>query len=257
MKYLKLLPVGNETNPDGELILIDENNKEFKLFFENKTKIRNLDKEQLLGHLTLCKATDKLLVITPRKSDKIIIDKIKDDRIVFYTWSEIADKLNKDFPENILAKQFIEYGKKTGQFEEMGEICYDDIINEIGRRKINFDNKLDTILDYLKQTIETEKKYLFSKDNISITDEWGRKGIEIHGKRIRKTFGQWIFIGYYYDIEDHQIKFKKEGVPEMAIFFDVFEGIENISFKKILDDEDFCEKIKKLTEYGFENKFGW
>jgi len=254
LKNLKLLPVGNNTNPDGELLLIDENNKEFKLLFENKTKIRNLDKEQLLGHLTLCKTDDKLLVITPRKSDKSIIDKIKDKRIVFYTWSEISDKLIKDFSENILVKQFIEYGKITGQFEEMGEIYQEDIINEIGRRKINFDDKLDSILEYLKEKIETEsRKYLLSNENISIMDDWGRKGIEIRGKKKRKTYGQWVFLGYYYNVEDHNIKFKKDGVPEIAIFFDIYEGKENIDLKKILEDDDFCKKIRKLNDYGFEN----
>ena len=252
MANLKLLPIGKSTNPDGEIILIDENNKEFKLLFENKTKIRNLDKEQLKGHLTLCKEDDKLLVITPRKSDKSIIDSIKDKRIVFYTWSEIADKLNKDYYENILAKQFIEYGKITGQFEEMGEIIYEDIVNEIGRQKIKFDHKLDTILEYLKEKLETEQ-YPFSKDNITIVDEWGRKGIEIRGKRVRKTYGQWIFIGYYYDEEDHNIKFKKENVPEIALFFDIYENKENIDINKILEEEDFCKKIKRLNDYGFEN----
>jgi hypothetical protein len=254
LKNLKLLPVGNNTNPDGELLLTDENSKDFKLLFENKTKIRNLDREQLLGHLTLCKTDDKLLVITPRKSDKSIIDKIKDKRIIFYTWSEISDKLNKEYSENILAKQFIEYGKITGQFEEMGEKNYDDIINEIGRQKIKFDDKFDTILSYLKDKLETESgKYFLSKENITIVDEWGRKGIEIRGKKKRKTYGQWIFLGYYYNEEDHNITFKKDNVPEIAIFFDIYEGKENIDIKKILEDEIFCEKIKKLKNYGFEN----
>jgi hypothetical protein len=109
-------------------------------------------------------------------------------------------------------------------------------------------------LEYLKGIIETESgKYFLSNENIVITDKWGRKGIEIRGKRKRKTFGQWIFLGYYYDSEDHNIKFKKDDVPEIAIFFDIYEGKENIDLNKILEDDDFCKKIKKLKDYGFEN----
>ena len=59
LKNIKLLPVGLTTNPDGEILLTDNNNEEFKLLFENKTKIRKLDKNQIIGHLALCSADDK------------------------------------------------------------------------------------------------------------------------------------------------------------------------------------------------------
>jgi hypothetical protein len=256
LKSIRLLPVGNGTNPDGELILIDANNDEFKLLFENKTKIRKLDKNQLEGHLTLCKTYDKLLVITPRKSDKSIIDEIKNNKIVFFTWSEIASKLNKDFSENIIAKQFVEYGKISGQFEELGEILHSDILNEIEKFKVNFDNKMDNILRFLKEKFETDK-YLFSKENIKYDDsgDYGRWGIEIFGKRKRKTYAQWIFVGYYYNTEDHGIEFRKIGIPEIAIFFDVYyeQEIDPEKLNKILDDKEFCNKIKSLTKYGFEH----
>ena len=256
LKYLKPLPVGNNTNPDGELIFIDENNNEFKLFFENKTKIRNLSKEQLKGHLTLCKSNDVLLVITPRKTDKIMVEEIKDKRIIFYTWSEIADNLRNSFPDNILAKQFIEYGKITGQFEELGEINFDDILVEIGTQRVKFNEKMESILLNLHENLEAGNS-LFSNENLTIEDEdeYGRWGIGIHGKRKRKLFDQWVFIGYYYNTNDHGIDFKKEGVPEIAIFFDVLYNKEtnDENLNKILSDIDFCKKIKDLKKYGFEN----
>ena len=252
LKNIKLLPVGNNTNPDGELLLIDEDNKEFKLLFENKTKIRQLNKEQIIGHLELCNKNDKLLVITPRKHDKSIIDEIKDknNRIIFYTWSEIASELNKNFPDDKIVQQFIEFGNISGQFEELGEITRDDILNEIEKWKVKFDDKMDTIFRYLKDKFKTEK-YPFSKNNIEYDDsgDYGRWGIEIHGKRKNKTYSQVLFIGYYYETKDHGINFLKEDIPEIVMFFDIDENKKG----KVLEDKDFCEKIKKLKKYGFEN----
>jgi len=257
LKYMKLLPVGNNSNPDGELIFINENDVEFKLYFENKTKIRKLDKEQLLNHLTLCKQNDKLLVITPRKHDKIIIDEIKNKNIIFFTWQEIATELKNKYGDNIIVKQFIEYGNISGQFEELSEINRYDIINEIEKFKVKFDEKMGNILHTLKDKFETEK-YKFSQENICIddSDKYGRWGIEIYGKRKRKTYGQCIFIGYYYNTENHGINFKKDEIPEIVIFFDIYWDKDEINeemMDKIIKDEYLCNGIKKLSKYDFEN----
>lgn len=251
LKNIKLLPVGLTTNPDGEILLTDNNNEEFKLLFENKTKIRKLDKNQIIGHLALCSADDKLLVVTPRKSDANIINDIDDSRIIFITWSEIATELYKNYSNNIIAQQFVEYGKISGQFEELGELTQYDVDIYTKYLKINFDNRLNTILSYFKDDFICHKYSIpFDKSDVELKDYgWGRNGIEIgRKKRESRSYGQCFFIGYYYNTSDHKIKLKKD-VPEIAIFFDTLPGYKD----KLKNDAEFCQMLSQLETVGFEN----
>ncbi|HMT94981.1 MAG TPA: hypothetical protein PKD81_18525 [Thiolinea sp.] len=247
---IKLLPVGDSTNPDGKLILENKNNEKFNLFFENKTKIRNLSKDQLLGHLELCEGNDKLLVITPRKSDSILIAEINSSRIIFYTWQEIATFLNKSFSKEKIIQQFVDYGERTGHFEELSEITIDDARIHWQALAYKFDIRMNSILNYIKDDFDFGNYGItINKKDMRINNDWGRHGMEIgYNDRDNKTWGQWIFVGYYYDTVDHSLAFKKKEA-EIVIFFDVDPDQK----KSLLEDKEFAEKIELLSQHGFES----
>lgn len=247
---IKLLPVGNTTNPDGKLTLENKNGEKFNLFFENKTKIRGLCKEQLLGHLDLCENNDKLLVITPRKSDKSLIEEIKSNRIIFYTWQEFATFLKNNFPKEKIVQQFINYGEVTGHFEELNEIAIEDARIHWMAQQYKFDSRMLSILNYVKDDFDFKKTGInINSKNIKVEDnDWGRLGMEIgFNESKNKTWGQWHFIGYYYNTDDHSIPFKKKE-PEIAIFFEVEQNLRS----SLLEDKDFVEKLEELKKYEFE-----
>jgi len=248
---MRVLPVGHSTNPDGEISLVKQDGTEFKLLFENKTKIRGLDKGQLLGHLELCLPHDRLLVVTPRKSDLRIVHEIHDERIVFHTWGEVATELLSNHPSNPLVVQFIEYGRISGQFEELGEIAHYDIETYIQSLSVRFEHRMNTILAYLFEDISSAESSLPVPENdIWFGDKtWGRHGIEIGERTCQtRTYGQWYFIGYYHDPTDHGIPFKK-GIPEIALFFDVKPDLR----PALVADAPFCNAVRALVDLGFEH----
>ncbi len=241
---------GGESNPDGSFDLKKQNGDTVTVFFENKTKRRGLGVQQIESHLNWCKEGDLLLVVTPRKSDIEIIRSIQNDKVKFYTWSEVATRLKS--LENEITEQFIEYGRLSGEFEELGEIHKSDIDAYCEYIKTNFDNKLNNILNNFHYEVDL-KKYGF---NIGKRQDyrWGRRGTEfINGDyfgfdETKYTFGQFWTMGFYYDPKDHGIPFKKD-VPEIAFFFDI-----NPEKKPLIQKDTAFRKIAdSLKEVGFES----
>ncbi|MBK8567386.1 MAG: hypothetical protein IPN76_29720 [Saprospiraceae bacterium] len=220
------------------------------VYFENKTKRRGLGISQLQSHLNWCKDGDLLLVLTPRKSDIEIIKSLQNDRIKFFTWSEVATWLKS--LENEIVGQFIEYGRLSGEFEELGEILRDDIAIYCEFLKTNFDGKLNNILESFHYQVDL-KVYGFNI-NKRQNSRWGRKGTEfINGDYEsvdfeKYQFGQFWTICYYHDTYDHRIPFKND-LPEIAFFFDI-----NPKKKSVLQmDGDFIIIMNSLKELGFES----
>jgi hypothetical protein len=237
---------GGKSNPDGCITLRNREKNSIKIYIESKTNRRGVAKEQLVLHLEWLNSGDKLLVITPRLSDKNIIKEINNDDIIFKTWSEISEYL-KNNVKDIVVEQFIEYGKLTGEFDEFGEITYTEIKIFVENLKLNFEKKIGSIFCNFSFEYDFTSKGLTKIDPV-YSDNWGRKGVELNFKNEITSYGQWWAISYYYNIKDHGIRFKKD-VPEIIFFFDVDPKKVGV----LKNDEKFVDIIKKLENAGFES----
>ncbi|HZK07549.1 MAG TPA: hypothetical protein VFC92_05065 [Bacteroidales bacterium] len=245
---IKTVYGGGETNPDGSFDIKLSNAKQITVFYENKTNRRGLDADQLIGHLKQCSESDLLLVTSPRKSDIEIVKEIGDPRIVFRTWQEISLYLKKNFQDNPIVQQFVEYGKKSGEFDELGEIYSEEIQIYCEYLKINFDLKISSIFQNFIHDIDFSK-FGFNNIKLHYSDAWGRKGAEISLKNTdNSTYEQFGAICLYYDIDDHGIIFKKN-LPELAFFFDIDPEHKNL----LQIDNEFKEIKNNLVADGFES----
>ena len=241
---------GGESNPDGSFDLRKQNGDIVTVFFENKTKRRGLTAQQLELHLNWCKEDDLLLVVTPRKSDIDTIRNLQNDKVKFFTWSEVASQLKS--LENEIADQFIEYGRLSGEFEELGEIHKSDIDTYCEYIKTNFDNNLNNILNDFNNKIDL-RKYGF-KTAKRYNTQGGRRGTEFinddyfNMDETKYTYGQFWTMGFYHDTKDHGIPFKKN-VPEIAFFFDINPEKKSL----IQQDKAFREIMDSLKKLGFES----
>ena len=189
-----------------------------------------------------------LLVITSRGSDKGSIDSLNkqyDNKVVFKTWAQVADKL--EHLPSFMAKQFVEYGKLSGEFEYMNEISSTDI-----DCYCNLPGRMQSILKEVKSNIDfTQYELIPSKS--SWDDKDGRMGHKFFLNK-RNDYGQWFFYGIYYNTKVHQIIFK-EGVPELAFFF----GINPDYRKQLSQNGDFKSALGNLEkldeEIGEKNRF--
>lgn len=248
IKGIKILYGGGETNPDGSFDIKLLDGKQITIFYENKTKRRWLDKNQLIGHLKGRNENDLLLVTSPRKSDIEIIKEIGDQRIILKTWQEISTFLKTNFKENLIVSQFVDYGKKSGEFEELGEIYLDDIKIYCEYLKIDFDKKIENIFRHFIYESNIEKLG-FNNISLHYSDNWGRKGAEITLKdATNKSFGQFGAICVYFDTYDHEINFKKN-IPELVFFFDIDPTHKNL----LQNDKEFKEILDNLIIDGFES----
>jgi len=207
-----------------------------------------LDAEQLKGHLKRCKQTDVLLVTSPRKSDIDIIKEIGDARIIFKTWQEISLFFKNSFQDNPIVLQFVEYGKKSGEFDELGEIYSEDIKVFCEYLKIDFDKKAESIFRNFIHEVELSK-FGFNNVELNFADNWGRKGVEINLKNSQnRTYGQWSAVSIYYDTYDIEMAFKKN-VPDMVFFWEVQPDLKHL----LQSDKEFVEIINSLMLDGFES----
>jgi hypothetical protein len=250
---------GKSGNPDGRIELKTSNGSIVSVYIESKTYRRLVDIDQLFRHLDRLNENDKLLVITPRLSDRKIIKEINNNKIIFKSWNEIASELKKR--NESISNQFIQYGEETGEFEGLGEISTDEIneyiqtiekYNEIklnlDQQKEKFDHKMELIFNNLSFEYNFNEYSIFHKVEPEFHNEYGRMGVELNWSNPGKRYGQWWAISYYYDIEDHQISFENE-IPEICFFFD----LDGNHLHKLQKDKSFRGLLIQLGSNGFEN----
>ena len=245
---IKTVHGGGETNPDGSFRVKLADGQNIKVVYENKTNRRVLSEQQLIGHLKQCDPCDILLVTSPRKSDLEIIRNINDKRIILKTWQEISLFIKSNYANNDIAMQFVEYGKKSGEFDELGEIYLTDLNIYYDYLKINFDKKIESIFRHFLFAFDFNSFGFTTFNNRYFTDGWGRRGIEIKERSNNTSYGQWASISLYYDTEDHNIPFKN-GVPEIAFFFDILPDRK----RQLQDDVEFNQLADRLVAIGFES----
>lgn len=248
VKYIETVYGGGGSNPDGSINIKLLDNKLITVYYENKTNRRGLDPNQLIGHLNMCGENDLLLVTSPRKSDITIIQGINDSRIIFKTWQEISLFLKSNYRENPIILQFVEYGKKSGEFDELGEIYHEEIKLYSEYLKINFDKKIQSIFANYIHDMDFSK-FGFNNLKIQYSDGWGRKGTELFLKNAEDTtYKQFGAISFYYDTTDHQILFKNN-LPELVFFFDI-----NPKYRSLIEDDlEFKLIVDNLILDGFES----
>lgn len=242
---INLVYGGGKSNPDGSIKLKRLDGKLITVYFENKTYRLGLTADQVINHLDYCGEDDLLLIITPRVSDAVLLKSINNSKIKFRTWGDISRFLNKyDSP---IARQFVEYGKLSGEFDELGELSSDDIQQYCSTFKIDFEKKIDNILHRLTGQLDLNM-FGFDVTNRKRQNAWGRNSIEINYKQKGFTYNQWYSIAYYYNTWDHTIQFKND-VPEMAVFFDIDPAYKHL----LQNDPEFIGIVNRLQKYGFEN----
>jgi hypothetical protein len=250
---------GESGNPDGRIELITNDKIKVSVYIESKTYRRGIDTDQLIRHLDRLDKKDKLLVITPRISDKNIVYEMNNEKIIFKTWNEISDKLSKY--NDMVTEQFVKYGEESGEFEGLGEISNQEILdyikikesyNHLGsileEASSKFEHKIDLIFNSLLYEDDFKEILGLKFINTIYYNAWGRMGIEINYKTPGKKYGQWWAISYYYDTDDHEIEFKN-ALPEIAFFFDI--NPEHLN--KLQKDKEFREILRKLCLQGFES----
>lgn len=241
---------GGETNPDGSFDVI-ANGKKITILYENKTNRRKLDPQQLIGHL---KERDKdvlLLVTTPRVTDRKIVEEINDKRIIFKTWGEFATFLTRNYKNDFIISNFVEYGKQSGEFESLCEFSKEDIKTFCGFQKLNFDRKIQEIFKTFIDYFNSDINRLFKKMVFSYKNQWGRCGAEF-GNEKENTYGQFGALSYYFDTYDHGIDFKEDSTPEICFFFDVHADKKY----KLQQDEKVRKIVDDLIPLGFESNLG-
>jgi hypothetical protein len=229
----ELLYGGQESNPDGAFYLSTEGSA-YTVYFENKTFRRKLDPEQIKNHLVnFCpKDSELLLVITTDPSDRKRLRKKQfEDKVFFHTWSEIVTILKElarsteSEKDIFLIDEFVAYGNRTGEFMELASISDKDIADyseylELQERTRNFSGKWRYILESCRESLDSAvRKFPDIASSSSFLDHFGRCGYDYYFKTT--PYGQWLSIGLYYDTYDHQIPFKRQYVPELAIFYDI------------------------------------
>jgi hypothetical protein len=256
VQSLKTVYGGGSSNPDGALVLRMQSGATCEVFIENKTVRLGLSAAQLRAHLDeYCRHSNQyLLVITPRPTDAGIARSISKEKVFFRTWSEIAGKLhelemrtgNHDF----IAAQFVEYGKLSGEFQNM----------------LISDEEVRTYIAYVRSKPEAKLKYLFEKvaselawgkfspfNNVRAKweDNWGRMGLQFEYDH-RPELSTSFFFGVYHDERDHGIPFKADE-PELAFFFDIEPGHQPILERD--RPASFLACLSELEKHGFEQNF--
>jgi hypothetical protein len=185
-------------------------------------------------------------VITPRESDRTIVNEIHNKSIVFITWQDIAGYLEQELPENIIVDEFIEYGNSTGEFTIMKEISESEIEIIANWYKYNIPVRLWYIYNTLSEDIVgLFKEFNINVESVKTADHWGRQGIEIYF--LEPKIGIWAFYGLYYQDTDHKIPFVNKGIPDITLFFDL-----NDEKEKIDGNKDIVLDFKNLEKYGFK-----
>lgn len=259
--HVELLYGGEESNPDGSITLQGPK-ANLTIYFENKTWRRHLDIDQIKRHIQVHMKNlrdCRLLVITAEKEDNSRLAKLKDKRICFMTWHQVAETANKlaskaeeESKDKFLLSEFCEYLETSGEAWRakmpdskliQANAQYLKVLTDRDRFLKECKNLMAAMLDDIKNTFATE---ISSADT---ADHWGRVGNECELKHA--PFEQGLFYGVYYDTANHKIAFKTPYQAEFAVFFDFDkEKRENLALLPKID-----RAISALKRQGFEFNF--
>jgi hypothetical protein len=246
---------GGESNPDGMLSLKGTDEERYSVYIENKTHRLALGHKQLSRHLKkYCTSPNTiLLVITPRIRDVEVINRLgtSKSKVVFRTWSQVANKiaeLNRGLDQpSFVATQFLDYGIRSGEFEDMADLSRDELNHFVQTINSNFRGRAFAILDSVTNDLDYGQ-FGFQDVERKQVDHYGRFGINFTFAR-KNDHSQWMFYGIYYNTSDHGIPFKIQRIPELAFFFD----ISNSERERLLQNPSLIESLRVLSAYGFEN----
>lgn len=251
---------GGEANPDGSIAL-ESSSRTLTIFFENKTRRRQLDLEQIKRHLRvrLGDSDDsRLLVITTNGNDREELDALDDRRVHFMTWhktAELAGDLSQtvDGPKDqLLLAQFSEYLETSDEawrarMPDLKLIEAHAQYLKLAPDHERFMEECRRLMDALRDVASKFEEITDAAPN----EHWGRVGNECDLRDA--PFGQWLFFGIYLHEEDHKIKFKESWQPEFAIFFDI--GAPKKDRERLRKLPTLQRAIPALKNLGFEFNF--
>lgn len=255
---VSLLHGGAAGNPDGSIV-ITHHRAETILFFENKTWRRHLDVDQLQRHLKshLGASGERfLLVVTSERSDRDIVMRLDEPRILFTTWHDLlhfASTVEAQSPKDaFLLTQFAEFLEKSEEAWR-GKMLSPELIAAHTEylRATAADQRFHRECWRLIETLKDDVLRPFATEIASsdMADHWGRIGVECYPPA--QPLGQWFFFGVYSDPSDHRIPFKIDGEPEFAIFWDI-EAVNRPRLGKLPGIDN---AIAGLKQQGFEFNF--
>jgi hypothetical protein len=256
---IMLLYGGGLRNPDGS-VAIRCGGKEIVIFLEIKTWRRQLDIDQIRGHIQTYLTTDQsyLWIITSDKNDRLRLACFKDKRIVFSTWQDIHDRLYQmshtidNSKDKFILEQFVELLETTDDAwmarmisEELIKVHSEHLL--LAEKEQSFRKECSRLMHAIKDDVIRP----FNSEIASgeIQDHYGRLGVECELEK--RPLDQWLFFGTYLETSDHQIEFKVPNQPEFAIFFD----INPIHRARLAALVGLDRPITALKNAGFEFNF--
>ena len=249
IKSIETVFGGGESNPDGAITIELNNADTVTMFIESKTVRLGLGIDQLNRHIKgYLKNNDLLLVITPRESDRNIINEMNNKSIIFFSWQDISKYINEKYGEDIIVKEFIEYGNLKGEFSIMKDFEKQELSYIINWYKNNIPDRFLHIFDSLSVEItDIFKQYKVSVNSVKTVNHYGRHGLQINFKKPK--IGLWAFFGLYYNNYDHGIPFVNKEIPDICLFIDL-NPTESRS--KIDGNKDIIEDFRILEKHGFK-----
>lgn len=261
---VELLYGGGLGNPDGSITLRDAG-KSTTLLFENKTWRRNLDLDQVERHLqswTKSEGETLVLVITYKSSDRELIKRAGDSRILFMTWQDVLHFASCETPKSatdvFLLRQFAEY-LESSEEAWRARMLSTDLLSKHSAflAAVEGDQHFVRESQRLMQAIRDDKAIRedvfgqFSNEiKVAALDKhWGRIGIEC--QLAIPPWKKWVFFGIYHDTSDHGIPFKMPREAEFAIFLDM----DSEHRKRLASAGGIKMAIADLTQSGYEFNF--
>ncbi len=147
-------------------------------------------------------------------------------------------------------RQFVEYGKLSGEFEYMNEISSTDIDCYCNYHKTDIPGRIQSILERVANDVDFTQYGLISAEHKPVKKD-GRRGWEFLHFKKRNDYEQWFFYGIYYDTKNHGIPFKK-GVHELAFFFDINVEKYPKCREQLFQNCPFIDALGNLEELGFK-----
>jgi hypothetical protein len=249
---------GAEGNLDGSIV-VTHRGAEAKLFFENKTWRRPLDIDQLRRRIRSHMGASGelfLLIVSAERSDRDIVMQLNEPRALFTTWHAILDfalTAEAQSPKDtFLLAQFAEFLEKSEEAWRGGMLSPELIAAHTDYLRVaptdkRFHNDCWRLIDAIKD--DALRPFSTEIASSYMADRWGRIGVECIPAV--QPLGQWFFFGVYSDPFDHGIKFRTDGEPEFAIFWDI-EPTNRTRLKELAGIDN---ALAKLKQQGFEFNF--
>jgi len=241
-------PGEEASNPDGCVRLRRKDGGIVPIFLEVKTHRCLLTADQLQRHL-VCHVDREpgalLLAITPRPSDRKVVQALNDNRVIFVSWQQIADHLaatRLTVSDRKIANQFLNHAREEREFMQT-ELEKEDISLIIANHRRRPDLRARGAFDLLMAEFPFERYVHLQDEPYDAKGRWGCRGLDLPIDARDEAMLRWMQFGIYDGSEVSLI----DDMPELALFIDAGPKL-----KASLKLPEFLEAIRKLEALGWE-----